>query len=58
MTSEMLPTKKPRLDLDGETASVKTGQLIERRWVKVEESEMEKGQHSLKVMQWNSLADG
>lgn len=59
--TKMLATKKPRLDneSDGGNATSKTNQLIDRKWVKVGDSEKEKpGQQLLKVMQWNSLADG
>lgn len=33
-------------------------QLVERNWVKVEESKQKPDQQLLKVMQWNTLADG
>ena len=49
------PSKKPKVEEEADDASQ---QLVERKWVKVDESEAEKNQCLLKVMQWNSLADG
>lgn len=55
------PAKKSKLEeefTDGE----KPQQLVERHWVKVEQSkhvkESPQDQRLLKVMQWNMLADG
>ena len=51
------PPKKSKLEestSDGE----KSNQLIERHWVKGVQSEESQEHKLLKVMQWNSLADG
>lgn len=53
------PAKKYKLEegtyMDGE----KSQQLVERHWVRVEQSKESQNQSKLlKVMQWNMLADG
>lgn len=53
------PLKKPKMEQsEEEPRADEDQQLIERRWVKVDESEEQKNQKIFKVMQWNSLADG
>ena len=47
------PLKKPKVE---QTADQE--ELIERKWVKVDGSEEQKNPRFVKVMQWNSLADG
>ena len=52
------PAKKCRIEggIPGDVG--KPQQLVERHWVKLEQSEESQPKKLLKVMQWNMLADG
>ena len=54
------PLKKPKVEqkVEQKADQEEDQQLIERKWVKVDGSEEQKNPRFLKVMQWNSLADG
>ena len=53
------PAKKYKLEEDTCTDGEESQQLVERHWVKVEQSKESQNQSKLlKVMQWNMLADG
>ena len=53
------PAKKYKLEEGTCTDGEMSQQLVERHWVKVEQSKKFQNQNKLlKVMQWNMLADG
>ena len=52
-----LPAKKSKLE-EEPTDGEKVQKLVERHWVKAEQSKESQDQKLLKVMQWNTLADG
>jgi hypothetical protein len=52
------PAKRYKLE-EGTSKDEEKPQLVERHWVKVEQSKESQNQNKLlKVMQWNMLADG
>ena len=52
------PAKRCKLEESTPVDGEKPQQLVERDWVKVEQSKESQNQKLLKVMQWNMLADG
>ena len=53
------PAKKYKLEEGTYMAGEKSQQLVDRHWVRVEQSKESQNQSKLlKVMQWNMLADG